>query len=240
MLSLTKDSGNIEQKEPLPRWHRELDIFRKIKPVLILEGNVLDKYVFHLDAEPGRGAPVSCISEYLHYYFKAAGYENIILYDEIHGFTNRFEEGYLERFAQMVGARAVRDAIPAEFVGKNGTAATYVDAAMTQTESPTVILMDFASRYIPDPSNLRQPEVEGFTILQQTSLVAGQVHTPDGFLNNMLVLLVNKLNDIPAWFYLTNPNVKAITIPTPTKEERASIIKGDRFRSFFDPRLYAE
>ena len=28
----------------LPRWRRELEIFRRVKPVLILEGNVLDVY----------------------------------------------------------------------------------------------------------------------------------------------------------------------------------------------------
>ncbi len=28
----------------LPKWRRELAIFRRVKPVLILEGNVLDVY----------------------------------------------------------------------------------------------------------------------------------------------------------------------------------------------------
>ena len=28
----------------IPRWHRELELFSGIKPLLILEGNVLDQY----------------------------------------------------------------------------------------------------------------------------------------------------------------------------------------------------
>ena len=59
-------------------------------------------------------------------------------------------------------------------------------------------------------------------------------------MRNLAVLLVNKLNDIPAWFYLTNPNVKAITLPTPSKEERSSMVKGERFRSFFDPATFRD
>lgn len=33
----------------LPKWHRELDIFNKIKPIIILEGNVLDSYQYPLE-----------------------------------------------------------------------------------------------------------------------------------------------------------------------------------------------
>ena len=29
-----------------PKWQKELDIFDRIKPIVILEGNVLDKYQY--------------------------------------------------------------------------------------------------------------------------------------------------------------------------------------------------
>ena len=221
----------------LPKWHKELDIFRKIKSALILEGNILDKYVYPVDGSTPKGSIVSLV-EYLHYYFKDAGYENIVVYDEIRGFYNRCEDGYLDRFAQLVNASVTRGYIPAEFAGKEGTATTYIETALKQSESPTVILMNFASRYISDPSNMHQPEVEGFTILQQASLAATDAYTLNGPKKNLVVFLVNKLNDIPAWFYLSNPNVKAITLSTPSKEERAELVKGDRFRTFFDLEIY--
>ena len=32
--------------EFIPKWQKELDIFDRIKPIVILEGNVLDKYQY--------------------------------------------------------------------------------------------------------------------------------------------------------------------------------------------------
>ena len=29
-----------------PKWHRELEIFSRIKPLIMLEGNILDSYQF--------------------------------------------------------------------------------------------------------------------------------------------------------------------------------------------------
>ena len=223
--------------ELLPKWHRELDIFRKIKPILILEGNILDKYVYPLEGSIPKGSVVSLV-EYLHYYFKDVGYTSIAVYDEITGFYNRCEDGYIEGFAQLVNARTTGEIIEAEFGGKNASAPVYIKTALEQSASPAVVIMDLASRYISDPTNLRQAEVEGFTILQKASLTACEVYTDVGMLKNIAVLLVNKLNDIPAWFYLTNPNVKAITLLAPSKEERADMVKGDRFRAFFDPAVF--
>lgn len=59
-------------------------------------------------------------------------------------------------------------------------------------------------------------------------------------MKNIVVMIVNKVNDIPAWFYLDNPNVKIITIGTPSKEAREALIKGENFASFFAADIYDE
>ena len=66
------------------------------------------------------------------------------------------------------------------------------------------------------------------------------MRTENGVLKNIVVMIVNKVNDIPAWFYLDNPNVKTITIGTPSKEEREALIKGENFASFFSADIYDE
>ncbi|MGN1020529.1 MAG: AAA family ATPase [Aristaeellaceae bacterium] len=225
--------------EQLPRWHRELDIFRRIKSCIILEGNILDKYVLPLEDSELYGAPISLV-QYLHYNFKACGYKNIVFYDAITGFHNRCENGYIERFAQLVQGEVADGRLRAAFAGNSANAAAYVERAVTQAQEPTVIVMNFASRYIPDPANMRQSEVDGFTMLLQASLAANEAPSDNGPLKNLIILLVNKINDIPAWFYFNNPNVKAIVLPTPTKEERAQLLAGDRFRTFFDVSVYRE
>lgn len=101
--------------------------------------------------------------------------------------------------------------------------------------------MDFASRYITSPDNMEQSEVDSFTVLLQASLDAKDVKTEsNGILKNLLVLITNKSNDIPAWFYLQNPNVKMITLSAPSKEEREALVKSPNFPSFFAGEVYME
>ena len=77
--------------------------------------------------------------------------------------------------------------------------------------------MNLASRYITSPDNIDQSEVDSFTNLLLASMEGKDVRTPDGTLKNLVVMIVNKVNDVPAWFYLDNPNVKTVSIGTPSK-----------------------
>ena len=43
-------------------------------------------------------------------------------------------------------------------------------------------------------------------------------------LTNLMFLLVEKVNDIPTWFYLNNPYVRTLTISRPEKDVRAAVI----------------
>lgn len=225
--------------EFIPKWQKELDIFNKIKPIIILEGNVLDKYQYPGDDNMQSGS-ILRLTEYLHYHFKNAGYQNIAFYDSIRGFYNNSEEGYIQNFAQLVHANVSNDCISAEFKGRNATAANFVRDALIQNKQATVVVMDFASRYITSPDNMEQSEVDSFTLLMQASLEGKDVKTEKGVLKNLVVLIVNKVNDIPAWFYLENPNVKAITLRTPEKEERELLVKGDNFPTFFAGDIYVD
>ena len=231
-----------------PKWHRELEIFRRIKPTLILEGNVLDNYLYPIDGSIEKGSIVR-LTDYLHYYFKDMGYSNIVFYDAIRGFYNNSEEGYIDRFSSLVGVPKDGHNIRAEFKGKTGSAPTIVRSAMTQNKEATVVVLDYSSRYITDPANMEQSEIDAFTIMLQNGLdsmeVAVEHKNEDGqmtreVLKNLTIFLVNKVNDVPAWFYLDNPNVKTIMLHTPTKEEREQLVMGENFPSFFRGDVYEE
>ena len=224
--------------EYLPKWHRELDIFCRIKPLIILEGNVLDSYQYPMDGTIPKGS-VLRLEQYLHYYFKDMGYQEIIFFDAIRGFYNTCEDGYTDSFAQLVGAQVNDRCIRSEFRGRGATAPQYVRSAVTQNGRSTVVVMNFASRYISCPTNMEQSEIDGFTVLIQSSMDAKDVRTEKGMLKNLVVMICSKVNDIPAWFYLENPNVKTILLPTPTREEREQLVKSVRFPSFFAGDIYA-
>lgn len=223
----------------LPKWHRELEIFDKIKPIIILEGNVLDSYQYPVEGSVPKGS-VLRLDQYLHYYYKDAGYQNIVFFDGIRGFYNTCEDGYLESFAALVEASVSENRIRADFKGRNGTATGYIRTALTQNKAATVVVMNFASRYIASPTNMEQTEIDSFTVLLQGSLEAQEVRTERGMLKNLVIIVANKVNDIPAWFYLDNPNVKNILLKTPSKEEREQLVKSVRFRSFFSNDVYTE
>ena len=82
------------------------------------------------------------------------------------------------------------------------------------------VVLEMASHYITTPDRMDQQDVNSFNLLLQAVLSAAQVRTPQGRRQNLLVLLVNKVNDLPSWLYLNNPQLKIITLETPRSEER--------------------
>lgn len=225
--------------EYISKWHKELEIFSKVKSLIMLESNILDSYQYPIEGSIEKGS-ILRLPEYLHYFFKDEGYKNIVFYDSLRGFYNNYENGYIESFSKTVGAEITQNCITASFKGNGrNSASEYVRTALSQSSESTVIIMNFASRYIPSPDNLTQTEVDSFTVLLQASMEAKDVRTEKGILKNILVMIVNKTNDIPAWFYLENPNEKTITLSTPVKEEREFLIKGDNFISFFSSDIYS-
>lgn len=226
----------------ISKWHRELGIFSKIKPLIILEGNVLDSYQYPEEGSTPKGS-ILRLPEYLHFFFKDMGYQNIVFYDSLRGFYNTCEEGYLDNFSRLSECPAEQGYIRADFKGasRNNGAANIVRKTLSQNKEATVIVMDFASRYITSPDNMDQSEVDSFTVLMQASLDAKDVRTQsNGILKNLLILITNKANDIPAWFYLQNPNVKMITLSAPSKEEREALVKSPNFPSFFAGEVYMQ
>ena len=223
----------------IAKWHRELGIFTRIKPLILVEGNVLDVYQYPTEGSISKGS-ILRLPEYLHYYFTDLGYKTIVFFDSMQGFYNTCEPCHVESFARITNTRTDGNAVRSDFKGKSNSATSIVRAAVGQNPEPTAIIMNLASRYITSPDNIDQPEVDSFTNLLLASLEGKDVRTENGVLKNIVVMIVNKVNDIPAWFYLDNPNVKTITIGTPSKEEREALIKGENFASFFAADIYDE
>src|SRR5574344_1461679 len=99
-------------------------------------------------------------------------------------------------------------------------------------------IMDFVSRYIVAPNVMDANDVVSFTKLQQATLDSKDVAINNiQTLKNTLVLLVNKVNDLPSWLFLNNPLAKTINLLSPTKEERFNFIDS-QFRAFFDNDVY--
>ncbi len=230
-----------EKDNYIPKWHRELELFSQIKPLIILDGNILDVYQYPVDGSMPKGSIVR-LTDYLHYHYVDSGYSTVIFYDSIEGFYNRCDPIMLQNFTTLTHGRVKGDVMEAAFKGAGKDSASgFINAALSQGEQPTVVIMNLASRYIPSPDNLTQEEVDAFTALLKVSLNAKEVRLENGTTRkNLLIIIANKINDLPAWFYLQNPNVKTISIGPPSIEEREVLIKSNNFASFFDRTIYNE
>lgn len=208
----------------IPKWHRELELFCGIKPMLILDGNVLDQYRYPVPGSVGEDQLVS-LPRYLQGYFQDQGYDQVVFYSNLLGFMNPYNGGMLTRFAHMTGTTVDQGAIPAEFKGnKADTAPNVIRRALCQQERAVAVVLEMASHYITTPDRMDQQDVNSFNLLLQAVLSAAQVRTPQGRRQNLLVLLVNKVNDLPSWLYLNNPQLKNLTLETPTERSRERLL----------------
>ena len=235
----------------LPKWHMDINIFSKINSIIIVEGNILDKFMYK--------NVMYSLCDYLYLIFKENGYEGIAYYDIIlKGFYCLKEKESpvsLVKFGQACGVfntsgtdtrgQAIKDAdnnycITATFKGLNAQAPLYTLRAMKQNSIPTVVVYDLASHLINSSGNITQDENEAFTTLLKAGLEAKSTFNSQtkASLKNLVVLLVNKVNDLPVWFYLNNPTAKIIRVETPNMAERTRMIDDDNFRGFFKNEIF--
>ena len=238
MMKTRCAKGENAVENLIPRWYRELELFRGVKPLLVLEGCVMDQVRVPVTGSVAEDTLLP-LSAFLNAYLSDAGYEQVVFYSNLVGLMNPYAPEMLDNFAKTNQAEVVSGAIPAEFKGNDvNTAPNIIRRAMMQGKHATAVVMEMASRYIVTPDRLDQMEVNSFNLLLQASLSAATVRTAQGKLPNLLILLVNKLNDLPAWFYLDNPVCKTITLEAPDRDERMRFLSGSAWPSFFDAAVY--
>ncbi len=222
----------------ISKWHRELELFSAVKPLIILEGNVLDQYRYPVAGSIPEDS-LAPLPEYLHGFLKDSGYEQVVFYSNLVGFMNPYQPQMLTAFAHQNGCTVDHGAIPAEFKGTSAdTAPNVIRRAMCQQHAATAVILELASHYIVSPDRMDQHDVNSFNLLMQAAMSAANVRTVQGKRQNLLILLVSKLNDLPAWFYLNNPLCKTITLEAPDREERKRLISGSAWPTFFDSTVY--
>ena len=216
------------------KWHNEIEIFRKIKPCLILEGNIFDR--FHYEGEPAHR--MRDLPSYILKLLSDANYDIISFFDETKGF---YGDGYgddIQRLSELCKNTSHNqvedDTIPCPFTD----AGTVLEKIMNQKQTSTAVIMDMASRYIVAPDRIEICDVNAFTNILRAIRKSQSVEKNGRSTKNILILLVNKVNDLPAWFYLDNPDVKSIVVTTPDSNARMEFISGDNFRYFFAQNIW--
>lgn len=252
------------------KWHNEIEIFRQIKPCIILEGNILDQ--FQYPSEPFRNRH---LPEYLYKLLKDLGYNVVVIYDESKGFYavsggQKDLVAFADLLQEVQGLRITNDMIRCPFSAQGScytpsnpesadsarnkndgqlldsvcpaaaTIGEVVTNALRQSDVSVAIIMDMASRYIVSPDQMDLLDVRVYTELQRALRCAEEADTNGSLSKNLLIFLTNKVNDLPTWFYLNNPDVKAISITTPDAQARLEFVSGNQLPQFFQRDIYAE
>lgn len=253
------------------KWHNEIEIFRQIKPCIILEGNILDQ--FQYPSEPFRNRH---LPEYLYKLLKDLGYNVVVIYDESKGFYavsggQKDLVAFADLLQEVPGLRITNDMIRCPFSAQGSccytpsnpesvdsarnkndgklldsvcpaaaTIGEVVTNALRQSDVSVAIIMDMASRYIVSPDQMDLLDVRVYTELQRALRCVEEADTNGSLSKNLLIFLTNKVNDLPTWFYLNNPDVKAISITTPDAQARLEFVSGNQLPQFFQRDIYAE
>lgn len=199
------------------KWQKDLAVYQDINTTFIVEGNVHDLQPWIYE-EDGSCEPVA-LSLYLHRYLTEEGYDPVVFYNRIDGFSNPYALEMVSSFFRGVSS----DPKESRSIG---TATELIRKAMCSTVRPTAVIVDLANTIAASPDNLSDDEIEYYTRMMLSSKLPTQALSMRDKrpLTNLLFLIVEKVNDIPTWFYLNNPYVRTLTISRPEKEVRAAVI----------------
>ncbi len=203
-----------------PRWRDEIETYSSIKSAFVIEGNVSDLQMYGSEEY---GLELTNLDEYLYTLLFGQGYRNITFYNRVDGFYNYMEPQNAEDFRSLTGLGSGGDGTSI------ATACKAVRSAMRQTEMSVAVVMNLASLLNAGPDRMDNSEIEEFAMLLLATHEAVKAPSVDGsWINNVFFLVVEKANDLPAWFYLNNPYVKVVMINKPDRDMRMQLIAAHR------------
>ena len=211
-----------------PKWQKEIESFKGIKSTFIIEGNINDIYPYYDEKNQLNYYNLDSLLTKLFKIEEKTEDDkeleyNFVFCNPVLGFYNK----------KSSVSEILKDFDKSNNIFKNDERKNYKvddieklsviikEALTVKKEKPLTIVMNFAARYISSPTSLDSCENNMFINLFEASMNAKAIK---GY-SNTLILVVEKFNDLPSWFYYNNPNVRTITIPNPDKNIRLNFIE---------------
>ncbi len=201
------------------QWKEELDTYRSIQKMFILEGNVSDRQIITEGIESGE---LVDLNEYLHIYFKSEGYHSVVFFNRIDGFYNIYDES-----RQMVQSFFQQAKIPEKSSKIDiQTAMDGIRSALKEREHSIAIVIEMAGQLIGSAEHLEEAEIEYLStlLLGVNEATTAKANNRDGWANNLVIMITNKAQELPTWFYRYSPFVKVLTLDHPREKLRKQII----------------
>jgi len=235
MISITNDS---------PRWLRELDRLLGLKNLLFISGNIHDQIAFQIKREGDDTLAWTddLLPHFLQRYFIFRSYGLVGLIDPVDGLRlarpemepvfTALREGKApppikassDTPGQVAEAPRTTPASANATLPDFGAILQGVRACVANTAVPCVFIFDFASRLVSSPENILRDERVMLTRILKASLESRDVYYQGMHFKNCIVLLCDKLNDLPPFLYVNNPRSRSITVDRPDSQERARFL----------------
>ena len=191
-----------------PKWQKEIESFKGIKSTFIIENNINDIYPHYM--ENGKANYFDLDSILIKLFKieekKDENNENKLEYDFVFcnpvlGFYNKRTTNVaniLKEFDKSNNSIFKDDKKQNYKIDDIEKFSVIIKEAMTQKkDNPIAVVINFAARYISSPTSLDSCENNTFINLFEASMNANK---EDGY-SNTLILIVEKFNDLPSWFY---------------------------------------
>lgn len=226
----------------MPHWIRELTRLSGSKSQLYLYGNINDTVFFPTGEEQEDIWTLGPLREALFEMFRhqIGGYQLVASYNLLDGmiYADAQDANVMARIyddlvvtgekreGPSTKGRSPQPLKPKEQVD---LALQQMRLCLTNRQTPCVFIIEHASQLLASPVNLPANERISFLRLLRASGESQIISVGEGgerrAVQNLLVLLCDKLTDLPPWLYLNNPFSGSIEIDTPKSAER---------RHFFD------
>lgn len=234
------------------KWQKELAVFVRLVNTIVLTGNIYDQHPIVNEREQKIQGFCS-LELYLARTCQSLGYQGILLYNPVEGFhtIRGVQSGcnVLELLDQVVsdarksGGDEQGDSLKLTrrqdsqgnvslAADRMEDAAHMISCMLRECQVPVAVIVSFSSRLVARPDDLDENERMAFLYFQEGAAharkhqAAGPDPRKNALLQNQLFLIADKLNDLPAWYYLSHPGLKNIHIPKPDYRMRDQIITG--------------
>ncbi len=221
--------------ENSPRWIREMDRFINLKSLLLVHGNVLDLMSYQVQSGEHQYWTEGHVADFFKRYLMELGYDIVAGFDPIDGLSFA-QESMEKEFEQVIGGQQskgekrrgqseheLKDALPVM---------ADISKALNNREKPCAFVVNFASRLSNSPDNLSRQEHALFTHILKASLESNAVIRDKQRWNNVLILVCDKINDLPTFLFLNNPRSRSIYLDKPSVSERSRFVKSN-YQSFY-------
>ncbi|HFF8521632.1 TPA: AAA family ATPase [Providencia rettgeri] len=202
-----------------PRWLRDLLRFIPLKSQFVLFGNVRDLQASEI--APSVVTPLPFNQSLFNSLFKA-GYAYALTYTPLVGFQCVANPAQDAQETEAVMQRLGLNITEGKAAGGIDMLNHLLERLIQDKQEPIALCIDFASCLISHHDNLTPAEHSLFTRAlvashQSKARPAGEHHQP---FYNTVFWIVEKETDLPDWFVINNPRIRAIPVAKPDGQVR--------------------